>query len=102
MANYRITVEPISEEAKKADIRLEGQEVDGFTLITETDEDTCVSIGSVSILDIARAMAGDIDLAQAAMIANGLSKAKALKAEMTKNRFIQMISETAKAKKEDD
>lgn len=78
--NYRIIVEPISDEAK--DIPEEyrtGVECGGFTLIADLGKSALYTFQSVNVIDIAHAMSRESILMQAAHIAKAMREAKQMK-----------------------
>ena len=90
--NYRIIVEPISEEAQ--DIPEEyrtGVECGGFTLIADFGKSVLCSFQSVNVIDIAHAMSREPILMRAAHIAKAMREAMQMKQSDKISDFIDAL-----------
>ena len=92
--NYRIIVEPISEEAQDLPDDFKSViECSGFTLLADFGDKTMRCIQNVSVLDIAQAIFKESVLMQAAHIAKAMREAAQMKQS---DRFSDFIGALAK------
>ena len=91
--NYRIIVEPISEEAQDLpDDFKSGIECSGFTLLADLGDRTMRCIQSVSVLDIAQAIFKESALMQAAHIAKAMREANDMRSAYMFSNFIDRVT----------
>ena len=101
---YRIKVEVIGEpnedDLKMLETAGEGFECYGFTLIGDNAEDTLTFIHGMSINEIARSIAPDDDLMQAAILAQGYFNTEMVMKEHMLRSMSDLLTKAIKGKGE--
>ena len=91
--NYRITIEPISEEAQELPDNLKsGIECSGFTLLADFGDRSMNSIQNVSVLDIAQAIFKESVLMRAAHIAKAMHEANEMRSAYMFSNFVDRLT----------
>ena len=91
MANFKIKVEALNPEMEVDENLKNGVECEGFFLCADQGKEQTVHIEHMSIMDIARHIAADTNLMQAAFIAHGIEEARLVKENRTKPKTSDLL-----------